>query len=343
MERLIKGVSLEVAVRVHAVVALLGVALPGVALPVVTTVAMVVLVVGGREALVVGPHDGRPSVVLGFVMMVPAVTRGLTVVGGTRLGGLFMVVGLTWVMEPARVGNLPVLKLAMVVGLPGAVGPPRGVGLFGVLGSPGMAPATMTMLLVKAVLLIVLVGEEGAMGWGGVGSALTVGLATATAGSVRGVVGGGVVMEVLERLRMVRSANAVGLATVMGMGLAMVVDSSLSCPVVWGRCARARERIPVLRVCLLLSLCSHRGLIRDYAGKPGMREAQDGGPKDPFPGLPFSPKLWHWGFAEHLASLGILPSVMSQGSPFPGLVPKYFLLGSKSESRILYPFFFWSF
>ena len=104
--------------------------------------------------MAVGPRGGRPSVVMGFMLMVPAMVMGLPMLGrATRVGQVSVVVRLTLVIKPTMVGNLTVVvKPTMVVGLPVLVGPPM------------MSPATVVVLIIKVVLTIGMVGDESATG-----------------------------------------------------------------------------------------------------------------------------------------------------------------------------------
>lgn len=124
------------------------------------TVAVEVLVT------VVGPHGGRPSVVMGFMMVVPPMVMGLTVLGrATRVGEASMVVRHTLVIKPTMVGNLTVVvKPTMVVGLPVLLEYPVVVGLPMLVGPPMMSPATVAVLIIKVVLTIGMVGDESITG-----------------------------------------------------------------------------------------------------------------------------------------------------------------------------------
>lgn len=116
--------------------------------------------------MVVGPHGGRPSVVMGFMMVVPAMVMGLTVLGrATRVGEVSMVVRHTLVIKPTMVGNLTVVvKPTMVLGLPVLLESPVVVGLPMLVGPPVMSPATVVVLVITVVLTIGMVGDESATG-----------------------------------------------------------------------------------------------------------------------------------------------------------------------------------
>lgn len=122
-------------------------------------VAIVVLTIIVRCALVVGPFIGvvgmglcmmsRPSVVLGLMVVVPTVVVSIIVMGSTMVTHLTVVVGLFMVVrlrEHTMVGNL-----TMVVRPTGMGGPPRVVGLIEILG-----PRTMIIRLTMVVGPIVM-------------------------------------------------------------------------------------------------------------------------------------------------------------------------------------------
>lgn len=200
---------------------------------VLALVALVVLtevvVAVARCTMVVGPLIGmvgislsvmkRSSVLVGLLMMVPTVVVSIVVMGS------IMVIGLTVMVGLCMVGRLTLLMEHTMIGSLTMV-----VGLTEVAGLTVMSSATLTVIIIKRLLIIGMVGESSAMGrnqgkrCGLVGSIMIGGMAVV--GGVVGMEGESIVREVLDLTKVVRFT--------MRMGRAMTVDSSIIWSMLWG-------------------------------------------------------------------------------------------------------------